>query len=87
MVVVVLAGHRIRRQCRHMVGAMLWHAQGGGTLESLSQALRDGEAYVAEGKRRWHPAPAHGLHLMWCQYERLENGLVVPLPRELNLNV
>ena len=32
-------------------------------------------------------APAHGLHLMWCQYERLENGLVVPLPKELNLNV
>lgn len=75
------------RQCRHMVGAMLWHAQGRGTLESLSEALRDGEAYVAEGKRQWHPAPAHGLHLMWCQYERLGTGLVVPLPHDLNLSV
>lgn len=83
-IVVVCRGKGfLYRQVRHMVGAMLWHARGKISLQDLEDALRDGESFVREGRRRWQPAPANGLHLMWISYEPLENGLVIPRPHEL----
>jgi len=71
------------RQVRHMVGAMLWHAQGKLDLTEIERALRDGKSFVDSGGRKWKPAPAKGLHLMWCEFQTLDNGLSIPLPHQL----
>ena len=81
----VVAQGFLYRQVRHMVGAMLLHARGGLDLQEIKEALARGSAFVEEGKRRWQPAPAKGLHLMWCEYARREDGRpTVPLPHELD---
>ena len=71
------------KQVRHMVGAMLWVAQGKLELETISEALNEGYAFVQSGKRKWQPAPAAGLHLVWVKYDKLDNGLIIPLAHEI----
>jgi tRNA pseudouridine38-40 synthase len=70
------------KQVRHMVGALLWVAEGKLPLESIAEALREGYLFVESGKRKWRPAPAVGLHLMFVRYSELDNGLVIPMPHE-----
>ena len=66
------------KQVRHMVGALLWAAQGKMPLERIEEALREGHHFVEEGKRKWQPAPAVGLHLMWVQYTSFQ------VPKNIN---
>ena len=40
------------RQVRHMVGALLWVAEGKLPIESIAEALREGYAFVESGKRK-----------------------------------
>jgi len=76
------------KQVRHMAGALLMVGTGQLKEEAIEEALRDGAAFVARGKRVWKPAPAAGLHLMWIKYEPMpdDGKPAIPLPHQVNVN-
>ena len=76
------------KQVRHMAGALLMVGTGQLKEEAIEEALRDGAAFVARGKRVWKPAPAAGLHLMWIKYEPMpdDGKPAIPLPHQINVH-